>query len=98
MDYPDTDEMNYAKDARDLNEFCSSHELPYQDLDTQGMMTEEQDRLEKSEYYNENNKTSQEEICATELSQKKTFEKKSNFNNKSITPTSDSRETPEGFI
>jgi len=96
MDYPDTDELNYAKDSRDLNEYCSNHELPYQDLDNQGMMTKDQDRLQKSHYNHEKNKTSLDIICNTELLHIKTFEKKSNFSNNSITP--DSRETPEGFI
>jgi hypothetical protein len=48
MDYPDTDEMNLAKDSRDLNEYCSTHELPFQDLEHQGMMTEFEDEYKNS--------------------------------------------------
>jgi hypothetical protein len=101
MDYPDTDEMNFAKDARDLNEYCSTHELPYQDLDHQGMMTEEQDRLENPDNSKENVQRPgyQDENNSMKESRKahvKATEEKLKSSVESNRP--DTRETPSGFI
>jgi hypothetical protein len=97
MDYPDTDEANFAKDAKDLNEYCSFHEMHFQDFDRQGMMTELQDRIEKPDYMKEGK---------SKIIENKEIQQDSNMpaDNKHIykltviSNTSDSRETSSGFI
>ena len=106
MDYPDTDEMNFAKDDKDLNEYCTFHEMPYQNLDQeslmtddqfyhQGMMTEEHDLIDK--YENDNKNKSDKELNLENKEKKlKDVVIKPKINEE--LNILDSRETPSGFI
>lgn len=97
MDYPDTDEANFSKDAKDLNEYCSYHEMHFQEFDRQGMMSIEQDLIDKPDYMKEG-KSKNTENKETQPNFSKPLEHNDTniLNVKSTTP--DSRETPSGFI